>query len=341
MSKLLYVSNFLSQGLNRGYCEELADRLELAGSHVIRTSTRMQRFARLGDMLATTWRARRGYDLALVDLFSGPAFVWAEAICFELQALRKPFVVTLHGGNLPAFARKWPGRVRRLLRSANAVTAPSAYLRTELAPYRDGILGVRNGIDVATYSSTAARNGARLLWLRAFHQIYNPAQAVEVLGDLSRTDPDVTLTMIGPDKGDGSLAATKALARELNVEHCLNIVGAVPKAEVPEWLRTGDIFINTTNVDNTPISVLEAMAAGLPIVSTNVGGLPFLLEHERTALLVPPADVRAMTSSVRRVLHDARLRARLVEEGHKLVQAYDWSAVIPEWQRLVEGVALA
>ncbi len=63
---------------------------------------------------------------------------------------------------------------------------------------------------------------------------------------------------------------------------------SVEKSEVPAWLAKGDIFLNTTNVDNTPVSVIEAQAAGLCVVSTNVGGIPFLLENGKDALLVPP-----------------------------------------------------
>ncbi len=339
MTALLYVSNFLSRGLNRGYCEELADRLEATGNTVIRTSTRMQRFARLSDMLATAWTKRHSYDVALIDVFSGSAFVWAEATCLELQLMGKPFGLTLHGGNLPAFARSWPMRVRRLLSAARFVTAPSEYLRTELAPYRTGVRLLRNGIDVAAYRSASTGEGSRLLWIRAFHEIYNPTLAIKVLSALARTDPEVTLTMIGPDKGDGSLAATKALAQRLDVARRVTIVGAVPKTEISRWLSKGDIFVNTTNVDNTPISVLEAMAAGLPIVSTNVGGLPFLLDHERTALLVPPRDANAMTAAIRRVRLNAALRQGLVDEGRGVVARYDWSAVIPEWQRVIDEVA--
>src|SRR6185436_16069131 len=101
------------------------------------------------------------------------------------------------------------------------------------------------------------------------------------------------LTMIGPDKGDGSLQQTQRVAGERGVVNHISFVGGVPKREVPERLSHADIFLNTTNVDNTPVSVLEAMACGLCVVNTNVGGLPYLLEHEEDALLVPPADVAA------------------------------------------------
>ena len=91
-----------------------------------------------------------------------------------------------------------------------------------------------------------------------------------------------------------SCSSPTAVIREpadLGVSERVEFAGGVAKADVPAALSRGDIFLNTTNVDNTPVSVLEAQAAGLAVVSTNVGGLPFLLEDGKNALLVPPDEV--------------------------------------------------
>jgi glycosyltransferase involved in cell wall biosynthesis len=102
--------------------------------------------------------------------------------------------------------------------------------------------------------------------------------------------------MIGPDKGDGSFEETRQIAAELGVMSRISFPGPVLKTETPAWLDQGDIFLNTPEVDNTPVSVLEAMACGLCVVSTNVGGLPYLLENEADALLVPPNSVEGMAA---------------------------------------------
>src|SRR5687767_9527826 len=111
MTRLLYVSNFLDAHANVSYCRELSDRLEATGIAISRTLTKPNRVARLADMVATAIARRASYDLAIVDVFSGPAFVWAEPTCFALRRLGKPYVLTLHGGNLPAFAQRSPRRV--------------------------------------------------------------------------------------------------------------------------------------------------------------------------------------------------------------------------------------
>src|SRR5512138_3370882 len=126
---VLVVGNFLSASLGvRGVCEDLAEQLASAGWSVFTTSTKRPRLPRLLDMLQTVWRRRHEYGLAQVDVYSGLAFVWAELVCQALRLVNKPYILTLHGGNLPVFARRWPGRVRRLLTSAAVVTTPSRYL---------------------------------------------------------------------------------------------------------------------------------------------------------------------------------------------------------------------
>jgi len=80
-------------------------------------------------------------------------------------------------------------------------------------------------------------------------------------------------------------------------------------------------------VDNFPISLLEAMASGVPIVSTNVGGIPHLVQHEVTALLVPASQPAALANAVLRVLDDPALASKLRSAGLEEVQGYAWPRV--------------
>src|SRR3954467_14947716 len=108
---VLLVGNFLSGSSgNRGVCEDLAVRLASSGWSVMTTSGRRARLAPLSDMVRTARRRRREYAVSQVDVYSGPAFSWAEAACWTLRRARKPYALTLHGGNLPAFAPRRPGR---------------------------------------------------------------------------------------------------------------------------------------------------------------------------------------------------------------------------------------
>lgn len=338
---ILLIGNFLSlTGGSRGVCEDLAPRLEAIGYRVLTASDKKARLPRLLHMVQTAWKYRQNYDVALVDVYSGLAFLWTEAVCLVLRQARKPYILTLRGGNLPSFAQRWSGRVRTLLGSAAAVTTPSCYLQEQMHKYRADLRLLPNPLDLSAYQFRKRSHPLpHLVWLRAFHALYNPSLAARVVALLRVSFPDIRLTMVGPDKEDGSLQTFQRVATDLDVTACIRLTGGIPKSEVPVALQQGDIFLNTTNVDNTPVSIIEAIACGLCVVSTNVGGIPYLLDDEQDALLVPPDDPDAMAAAVARLLTEPGLAERLSHNARRKVVQFDWSVVLPQWQMLLETVA--
>ncbi|MCL4870662.1 MAG: glycosyltransferase family 4 protein [Anaerolineae bacterium] len=334
---ILIVGNFLSGAMmNRAMCEDIAERLATAGWPVITTSTYAGRLHRLLDMIQTAWRHRKIYDIAIMDVFSGPAFFWSYLVSRVFLLTQKPFILVLRGGNLPVFAQRWPKKVSQLLHTARLVTTPSRFLLEQMRFYRDDLVLLPNPIDLSQYKfQLRNKPQPRLIWLRAFHQIYNPSLAPHVLSQLTGAFPDIQLIMVGPDKGDGSFQETQRVAVALGVAERIQYPGQVTKSDVPLWLNKGDIFLNTTNIDNTPISVMEAMACGLCVVSTNVGGLPYLLTHEQDALLVPQADALAMSEAIKRLLNDSNLSEKLSLAGHQTVSQMDWAIILPQWESLL------
>ncbi|MGE3780102.1 MAG: glycosyltransferase family 4 protein [Pirellulaceae bacterium] len=338
---VLLVGNFLSQSIgNRCVCEDLAERLTSRGWPLLTTSEEPRRLLRLVDMLRTIWRKRHEYAVAQVDVYSGDAFIWAEAAGWFLRRLRKPYVLTLHGGNLPAFSRRWPRRVQRLLAGAEAVTTPSRYLQETMQSFRTDMELIPNALDVQAYEyrhRLVAR--PRLVWLRAFHHIYNPAMAPRVLARLVGEFPDIQLLMVGPDKADGSRQEMERTAQSLGVRDRIAVPGKVTKASIGDWLNRGDVFLNTTNFDNTPVSVMEAMACGLCVVSTNVGGIPYLVRSGYDALTVSPDRDDEMANAVRRILQNSSLCATLSRNARATAEPWDWSPVLDRWDEILRGVA--
>src|SRR5688572_11675222 len=243
--RLLMVGNFIDQTGRRSVGQDLAEHFRQLGWCIRCTSSQRNRYVRLVDTVYTIWKSRAHCEMAQVDVFSGKAFIWAEMACWTLRQINCPYVLTLHGGNLPFFARAWPKRVRRLLNSALEVTTPSPFLLHEMRPYRSHLTLLPNGIHLSFYPfRLRCRPEARLVWLRSFQEIYNPALAVKVLSRLGDAySASSSLTMAGRDKGDGSLRRTEELALQLGVRDKLNIIPGLPKARVPNTLHKGDIFI--------------------------------------------------------------------------------------------------
>ncbi|HTL46799.1 MAG TPA: glycosyltransferase family 4 protein [Verrucomicrobiae bacterium] len=335
---VLLVSNFLPAKGTTRLMEDFKNALERRGRKVFFTSTVTAKPARLLDMIHSIWKWKREYRLAVVSLFSGQAFVWAEASCAALGLAQKKFIVHLHGGNLPAFAARHPKRVSRLLRKASCVVAPSAYLQRALETHAGprGIRVIPNGFAASEYAfKPRARFQPELCWVRAFHRIYNPVLAVRVLAGLSKRYPQARLRMLGPDKKDGSLEETREAAKTLGVEGRVEILQAVDHAEIPGWLSKSDIFLNTASIDNMPLSVIEAMACGLCVVSTDAGGMRFLVEDGAEGLLAPVGDAERMQDAVVRALENPGLAAKLTGNARKKIESFDWSRVMDSWEKLL------
>jgi len=333
---ILMIGNYLnSPRHNKNVWQALAERLPSVGWQVITTSTKESQILRLLDMLMTIVTKQNKYGLAQIDVFSGKAFIYAEYCARLLSLLKKPFVLTLHGGGLPSFAEQHPQRIHQLLSLATEVVTPSPYLQQSLSKHNNHIKVIPNGIDISGIPYKPRKSfPPNFIWIRAFHQTYNPELAVKVLSLLTKDYPNAKLAMVGPDKGDGSLQSVNSLATKLDVQDHLTILPAVPNKKVPALLDQADIFINTTNYDTAPRSLLEAMANGLCVVSTNVGGIPWMITDGQDGLLVSPGDEHGMTNSIRKLLEHSELATSISESARRTAERHDWSHVIPEWDNL-------
>ena len=342
--RVLIVGTHLSKhGGHRTPSEDLQDRLRQAGGlEVIACSDRKHGVSRLADTTATILRHWRRLDVAIIDVFSGRAFLLAEWARGWAARAGARTVLTLHGGGLPDFAETSGARVQRLLLEADHVTSPSTYLAKSFGHVRE-VDVIPNPIDRARFfPETVARaphtsgDSPHLVWVRAFHAIYRPWDAVEVLHRVAQSHESARLTLVGADKDDGSLQRVRDSARRLGLEARVRVVLGIPHRDIPGVLRAADVFLNTTTVDNTPLSVLEALAVGVPVVTTDVGGIPHLLENGRSALLSPVADIDSMAEQVLRLLAEPSLADRLRTGGLAVAADHDWAEVLPRWQALIQ-----
>ncbi len=336
MKKLLYIGNKLEQhGFNKTTIETLGPLLEKEGFEVIYASTKRNFVLRCCDMLLTIIKHRATTNYILIDTYSTKAF-WYAFLCSQLgRVLKLKYIPILHGGNLPDRIVKNKKISQLIFNNAYVNVAPSSYLVSAFE--RNGfhnVIHIPNAIELANYIfKKRIAFEPNLLWVRAFAKIYNPKMAIDVLELVQKTYPKASLTMVGPDK-DGSLIATKAYADEKKV--LVNFTGQLAKEAWWQLAASHDIFINTTNFDNMPVSLLEAMALGLPIVSTNVGGITFLVTHTENALLVPENDAAAMVQQIITIVHDNHLGTHLVTNAKILVNSYDWQQINKKWIALLK-----
>lgn len=333
--KILYLGNKLS-GLNRNLTtiEILGQKLQDLSYVVKSYSDQRSKLLRLTSMLSAIIRHRK-YDYVLIDTYSTSAFWFAWASAKLCQVLDITYIMILHGGNLPERLQSHNKYCLNIFVKSNINITPSAYLYEKFrnAGYSN-LKIIPNSINIENYTFRQRQDiQPKLLWVRAFTEIYNPLLALKVLKNLIKTYPQAQLGMVGPFK-DKSIDK----CREYATKHQLSVkfTGRLTKKEWISYSEEFDIFINTTNIDNTPVSVIEAMALGLPVVSTNVGGIPYLIENGKNGLLVPSDDVEKMHNAVCELLNDEQLTKRLSINGRKMAESFDWQIVKEMWKDVLK-----
>jgi glycosyltransferase involved in cell wall biosynthesis len=302
---------------------------------VFYSSSRKNKWLRLLDMVSTFLKTRREVDGVIISVYSTLNFYYAWIIAQLCRLFRKPFIAYLHGGNLPHRLEKSPWMSQTIFSHSVANVAPSGYLKTAFERSGFTVKLIPNFIQIENYPfRLRAKLRPRLLWVRAFEQCYHPEMSIWVFAQIQKKYPNARLSMVGPDK-DGSLQTCKNLTAGLGLSAHINFTGALPK---PEWIALAadyDLFISTTRFDNTPISILEAMALGLPIVSTDVGGMPFLLEHGKDGLLSPDGDIPAMVGHIEHLLDSPDLALSIGQNARQKAERFDWKVVEKQWLELL------
>jgi glycosyltransferase involved in cell wall biosynthesis len=313
--------------------ETLAPLLVERGYACTLTSSIVNRYRRLLDIVLTLLRHHREFDVLCLQVYSGPSFVVEDIASWLGRLYRKPIVMMLHGGAMPAFMARYPNWTRRVLRRAQVIITPSAYLAHAVQPYGFSARIIPNLLTLQNYPFRHRPSvEPRLIWMRTFYEFYRPELAVEVLALLQPEYPAITMTMAGQDKG--LLKNIRALVQDRGLEGSVCFPGMLDTAGKQYEFARHDIFLNTTRIDNMPICLLEAGAFGTPIVSTNVGGVPFLVKDGETALLTPADDAAAMSNAVRRLIQDPDLASRLSSEGRTLAERCAAENVVPQWEQV-------
>ncbi|HIB37486.1 glycosyltransferase family 4 protein [Mesonia sp.] len=334
--KILYLGNKLShKGRNSTGVETLGKQLEQVGYQVVSVSAFSNKLVRLIHMLSTVIIKSKKSDVLLLDTYSTANFWYAYLSAKLARNLKLPYICILHGGNLPNRLKNSPTKTKELFSNAKYNVAPSGYLISEFQEKGfKNLKFIPNTIEIENYPFFYRKvDTPKLLWVRSFAEIYNPTLAIEVFEKINEKFPNAKLCMVGPEK-DGSLAKCKTLAKQKNLS--VEFTGKLSKEEWTTLAKEYNIFINTTNFDNTPVSVIEAMALGLPVISTNVGGLPYLIDDQKDGLLVPKNDSEASIKAINQLIEHPELAQQLSINAREKVEKFDWEVVKEKWHEVLQ-----
>jgi len=262
-------------------------------------------------------------------LFAAPA-IWIARI------RGVPVVVNYRGGDAESFLRRSGRLVAWTLHRASALAVPSGFLEKVFAVHGLAATVVPNIIDLERFHPTEAARASdsHLVVARNFDPIYDIGTALRAFALVRNRVANARMTIAGSGPERQSMIE---LAARLGVSQCVHFCGQLDHAAMGELYRSASVALNPSRIDNMPNSVLEAMASGVPVVSTNAGGVPFIVRHESTALLVPPGDPPAMAAAVLRVLLEKGLAERLAAAALADARQYGWSQVKARWAAVYES----
>jgi glycosyltransferase involved in cell wall biosynthesis len=259
--------------------------------------------------------AHPGAALIHVHVASGASF-WRKSVFMALGLLAGcSLVFHLHGGGFARFYEKGCGRpgralARFFLKRSSVVIVLSQRWREWLEGIVDHprIVCLANPLPEAPFTASSRRSaGNTVLFLGRLDRSKGIYDLLDVVSELRSPIPDIRLVCAG----DGDLEAVREHATRLGIEDSLTLTGWIGPEEKAQWLKRADVFVLPSYAEGMPVSVMEAMAAGLPVLASAVGGIPDMLTDGVNGFLVAPNDKGTLARLLRRLLHDPSLRQRI------------------------------
>jgi glycosyltransferase involved in cell wall biosynthesis len=250
------------------------------------------------------------------------------------KSLRKRVVLNYHSGEAEDHLAHWGRLVHPWLRLADEIVVPSVYLKNVFARHGYRARVIRNVVDTSRFRYREREPlRPRLVSTRNLEPHYRVGNTIEAFDLLARRYPEATLAIAGQGSEDERL---KRLAASL-VGYKIRFVGRVEPAIMPRLYDQGDIFVNSSVVDNQPLSVLEAFAAGLPVVTTAPGEVAGMVRDGETGAIVPADDPRAMAEAIEDLLRHPDRARRMARRARDEVENYSWPEVRDDWTAAYTG----
>lgn len=326
-------------------CKQLLGLLEGEGAQVelVRTNTPyspafvgrvpvLRAFARLVPYIFALWRAAGRSDVMHVLANSGWSWHLFSAPAIWIARLRgTPVIVNYRGGEAEPFFAAAPRFVHRTLGSASGLVVPSAFLEGVFRRFGFDSRIVPNIINLQRFAVPRAVVDGRaphVVVTRNLEPIYDIPTVLSAFALVLKRIPTAALTVAGSGP---ELQSLENMARELGIAGAVTFAGRIDNERIPALYASADLMLNPSTVDNMPISILEAFASGVPVVSTDVGGVPFIAEHGRTALLIPARAPERMAEAMIELLLDRDKAQRLSDAASEEVKQYAWPVIREKW----------
>jgi glycosyltransferase involved in cell wall biosynthesis len=244
------------------------------------------------------------------------------------RALNKRVVLHYHSGEADDHLSHWGALVHPWLRLAHAIVVPSEYLREVFARHGYAAHVIPNVVDVSRFRYRERQPlRPRVLSVRNLEPYYRVDLIIDAFARFMLRQPDATLTIAGYGSEEPRL---RSLAASLAGD-AVRFVGKVDQEAMAGLYANHDIFVNASVVDNQPVSILEAFASGLPVISTPTGDIRYMVRHGKTGLIARAGDAVALLDALSAVWNDPEAARRRARHARREVEAFTWTAVRDRW----------
>lgn len=248
----------------------------------------------------------------------------------------KKTILNYRSGEAEDHLKKWRRTAIPTIRLFDKIVMPSGYLVDVFGKFDLKAEAVYNFVKTENYRFRE-RKPLRPVFLsnRNFEPLYNVGCTLRAFAVIQKKFPEAEIVVAG----DGSeREKLHRLAKELNLKN-IEFTGRISPQEMPQLYEKADIYLNSPNIDNMPNSIIEAYAAGTPVVSTEAGGIPYILEHEKTGLLVRINDHEKLAAEAVRLLEDEELAQNIIENARRLTGKFSWENARREWLEIYRELA--
>lgn len=333
--KITYFGNKFSSYKSSKSVLETLELLFLEFCEVKSYSSKQGKIAKFIDMVLHFFTQGLKSDKIIIDVYSTSAFYFAWILGFLSFVFKKKYILFLHGGNLPNRYEKNPQLVAFLFKNSYKIIAPSHYLKSFFETKGFKITYIPNTIEIQDYPFQQRKHiQPKFLALRGFGKPYNPLMTLKAINILKEKYPNLELLLIG-NENEFYYHQVVSYIQENQLEKNVKISNKIPKKEWIKLSKNYDIMISNPIIDNTPVSILEGMALGMCVISTNVGGVPFLVENEKEVLLVDLNNEKELVNKIEFLLKNSLMCEKLSINSRKKAETFSWENIKPMWKDLL------
>jgi glycosyltransferase involved in cell wall biosynthesis len=272
----------------------------------------------------------------VVHIFSASywSFLLGQAPAILVASwFNKHIILNYHSGEADDHLQNWGRWVHPWLRMVDEIVVPSKYLEQVFARHGYRSTVINNMVTIANFHYRRRTfSQPVLLSVRNLESLYRIENTLQAFAKVREKKPDATLIIAGYGSQEQSL---KQWVHSHNLKG-VTFVGRVEPEFIPALYDSADIFLNSSVIDNQPVSILEAFAAGTPVVSTPSGDISAMVRHQETGILVPHDDAEAMSEAVLWLLENETQAAMMTVKAREEVRKYTWPCVRDEWTSLFQ-----